>query len=396
MDSKVVRTQECLAEMNDHFRNTKKPADLLILLGRVGAGKSSLMEDLTGLSGYSQQSVNSVTQQAEIAKAVIEGKEYFIMDTPGFDVENKSFYFEILRGIQSVRHVARITGLLYLTGINQSRFEDSDRQFVQFIRALCGEEYIPRVTFITTFWTTVAAQQGVTFNRQLVSLQHEWEQGLGVEHLSLYQHGREYDAHGLDTSHIINWFIHRGQVARHAKEMIERNYGRTVSEYHPPRIVRELEANIPESETEAGRLLGLSSASTSESTSRGQPREPPAQRRQTPTPSEASRNSQREPEAPQEAPASGLYTLFDGAARLIGTALGNMTLEVNLGSPASGQPLRTGSFDRNSSVDWTKHFGLDSSKEGRARYAATHGIRGEPFSAAWGDAIRRDVMRRYG
>lgn len=43
-----------------------------------------------------------------------------------------------------------------------------------------------------------------------------------------------------------------------------------------------------------------------------------------------------------------------------------------------------------------KSLGLDSSSEGRLRYAARHGIGGEPFSAAWGDAIRRDVSDRYG
>ncbi|KAE8392571.1 hypothetical protein BDV23DRAFT_192522 [Aspergillus alliaceus] len=371
MDSKAERTQECLAEMHDHFRNTKSPADLLILIGRVGTGKSSLMEDLTGLDGYSQQSVNSVTQEAEIAKAVIEGREYFIMDTPGFDAENKNTYFEIIRGIQSIRHVSRITGLLYLTCINQSRFEDIDRNLIRFIYALCGEEYIPRVTFITTFWTVASVQQGETFNRQLGALQREWEQGVRTQHLSLYQHGREYNANGLDMGRIINWFANRDQVARHAKEMIHRNYRHTASEFHPPRIVRELDANIPMSETEAGRLLGLSSTSASESTSRGQPREQQEQQRRTLTPSEAPRNSRQEPRAPQEPPSSVCACNDDDS---------------------SANTL----LDQNSSVDWLKRYNLDPSREGRLRYAATHGIGGEPFSADWGDAIRRDVMRRYG
>lgn len=53
-------------------------------------------------------------------------------------------------------------------------------------------------------------------------------------------------------------------------------------------------------------------------------------------------------------------------------------------------------LDPLSSVDVMKSLGLDSSSEGRLRYAARHGIGGEPFSAAWGDAIRRDVSDRYG
>jgi len=53
-------------------------------------------------------------------------------------------------------------------------------------------------------------------------------------------------------------------------------------------------------------------------------------------------------------------------------------------------------LDRLSSVDWMKSYGLDSSFEGRLRYAAEHNIRGVPRSAEWGDAIREDVMKRYG
>jgi hypothetical protein len=43
-----------------------------------------------------------------------------------------------------------------------------------------------------------------------------------------------------------------------------------------------------------------------------------------------------------------------------------------------------------------KSFGLDSSRDGRLRYAVDHGIGGVPFSAEWGNAIRRDVLRRHG
>ena len=306
------------------------------------------------MDGYSQQSVNPgkrlllrvatvqsvtlvpVTQEADIAKAVIEDKVYFVMDTPGFDAENENTYFEIMRGIESIRHFARIAGVLYLTCINQLHFEDFDRKLVRFIYAFSGEGFIPRVTFVTTFWTVAGNQQREIFNRQLGLLQREWEQGVHSQHLSLYQHGREYNAHGQGTGHIINWFENRNQIAQHAKEMIDRNYGPATSEYHPPKIVRELDANIPISETEAAQVLGMSSASTNESTSHRQSREQPGQQRQTPTPPGASGNSQPGSEVPQDPPASGFSAFLDGFFRFVGNTLGNTTWEVNFGGPGPG------------------------------------------------------------
>lgn len=179
------------------------------------------------------------------------------MDTPGFDPGNEEkAYREIIRGIQACQPFARITGLLYLTCIHQERFDSFDRKLIQFIRALCGDAYISRVTFITTFWTAAAAAQIAKYNLQLEFLKDKWKQGIGAQELKLYQHGREYNIAGLDTGTIINWFTNRERIAQHAKEMVVRNYGSptTVS----PQVVRDLDANTPIHETDAGKLLGLS------------------------------------------------------------------------------------------------------------------------------------------
>jgi hypothetical protein len=51
-------------------------------------------------------------------------------------------------------------------------------------------------------------------------------------------------------------------------------------------------------------------------------------------------------------------------------------------------------LDSLSCVDVMHCFGLDASAKGRLKYAADHGIEGEPFSPDWNDEIRRDVLRR--
>jgi hypothetical protein len=231
-----------------------------------------------------------VTQEYEIDKAVIDNKEYFIMDTPGFDPENEQKTFlEIVRGIKTIRHFARIAGLLYLTCINQPRFDDFDRKLIRFIRALCCDEYLPRITFVTTFWTAAGARQQATFNQQLESLRRNWQEGFDNRQLSLYQHGREYNSDGLDTGSFLNWFENRDQVAQHAKNMIARRYGGPATPENcivAPKVVLEVDANTPVHSMDAGKLLGLLPASFPTASScgpSGDPGEESAQRNTTPT-----------------------------------------------------------------------------------------------------------------
>lgn len=185
------------------------------------------------------------------------------MDTPGFDpnTEEKTFR-EIIRGVNSIRPFARITGFLYLTCIPQERFDDFDRKLIQFIRALSGPQFIPRVTFITTFWTATPGQ-AATFSQRLASLQCRWEDGIGMRGLKTYQHGWEYNSAGGDRGVIIDWYINREQIARHAREMVAKNYSSPITA--ASRIEEELDANVPIYETDAGRLLGLPTPAPSQS-----------------------------------------------------------------------------------------------------------------------------------
>lgn len=187
------------------------------------------------------------------------------MDTPGFDpnVEEQTFR-QIIRGVKSIRPFARITGFLYLTCIPQERFDDFDRKLIQFIRAISGPQYVPRVTFITTFWTATPGQ-AASYNQRLVSLRRRWEDGVGMRGLKTYQHGWEYfNGAGGDRGVIIDWFINRDQIARHAREMVSRHY--SSPSIAASKIEEELDANMPIHETDAGRLLGLSTPTPSQFT----------------------------------------------------------------------------------------------------------------------------------
>ena len=185
------------------------------------------------------------------------------MDTPGFDPEHAEVIFrEIVRGLQSILAISRIAGLLYFTCINQPRFDSFDRKVLQVVRAMSGNDYIPCVTFITTFWTADRPSQQTNFETQLESLKSHWRQEFGLPGLHLYQHGRGYNAEGEVTESFINWFDDSGrdQIAQHARDMMRRRYCGTnasVMQAATPQIVQELRRGIPIHETAAGQVLGL-------------------------------------------------------------------------------------------------------------------------------------------
>ncbi|KAL2825676.1 hypothetical protein BJY01DRAFT_262543 [Aspergillus pseudoustus] len=401
MASEAERTKECLAELEAHFRETKTPSGVLIILGRTGSGKSSLLEDLSGLSGYSQQSVDSVTKTIQLCKAIVNDKPYFVMDTPGFDpnAEEQTFR-EIIRGVESIRPFAEITGFLYLTCIPQERFDDFDRKLIQFIRALSGPHYIPRVTFITTFWTATPGQ-AASYSQCLVSLRRRWEDGVNARGLKTYQHGWEYNGADGDRGVIIDWFINREQIARHAKEMVARNY-RSRSIF-ASRIEGELDANVPIHETDAGRLIGLPTPAPPQFTTSAHAAARPSQ-------NASSHPDASNPEPPLSAHTSSNTPQAQTATRPPATSVTQVLLEglswvfrnIDLGSAAggagprpsmvSGDPFRGGG-DPFSHVDLMKSRGLDSSREARVIYAQKHGIGGVPFSASWGEAMLRHLQR---
>ncbi|KAJ5651082.1 uncharacterized protein N7484_004805 [Penicillium longicatenatum] len=71
----------------------------------------------------------------------------------------------------------------------------------------------------------------------------------------------------------------------------------------------------------------------------------------------------------------------------------NVNFNIDVAGPRGGI---TPAMGTRSSVDVMKLVGLDSSKEGRIRYASQHGIGGQPFSAPWGEAIRKHVLQNHG
>ncbi|KAJ5651081.1 uncharacterized protein N7484_004804 [Penicillium longicatenatum] len=127
---------------------------------------------------------------------------------------------------------------------------------------MSGYDYIPYVTFITTFWTATRLSQQANFNAQLELLKKDCRKTFGVQQLHFYQHGRGYNADWEVTESFLDSFEESGrtQMAQNARDIIARHYcspNASANQAVTPKIVQELRDGIPIYETDAGRALGL-------------------------------------------------------------------------------------------------------------------------------------------
>ncbi|KAF7597013.1 hypothetical protein BBP40_011379 [Aspergillus hancockii] len=200
-------------------------------------------------------------------------------------------------------------------------------------------------------------------------------------------------------------------MALHAKYMIARRYcgpNALEAEGIIPKIVQELRRSTPIHETDAGRVLGLQPAPsctvpllTSNEQHRGDSdQQSPnfisdsnAGSDREESQDTGSRNIPRTPQNGPEIPQASRKTWDQTILEGVSWAFRSINFSVNVGGPGEGIVIDS-LPDSLSSIDVMKSYGFDSSREGRLRYGNERGIGGQPFFAAWGEAIRQDVLRR--
>ena len=198
------------------------------------------------------------TQSCELVKVNIADQDCFIMNAPAFHPDHaKEAFRKIVDDIRRLLSICRIAGFLYFTRISPSSPDEFGEKILQVVRAMSGDEFIPCLTFVTTFWTAEDPIFQAKFNAELEKRKSDWREKFGNQALHFYQHGREYNAEGEMTESFINWFDGRNEMAHHIRDMISRRYcgGSSTVPAKTPAIVHELRRGTPIHETEAGRIL---------------------------------------------------------------------------------------------------------------------------------------------
>ncbi|KAL4946445.1 hypothetical protein BDV06DRAFT_218374 [Aspergillus oleicola] len=150
---------------------------VIIIMGHLRSGKSSLFEALTGLNGYSANGVDSVTQEYHLGRAYINQEFYLFVDTPGLsDTGRKTqTFFEKSRDfLTSQKTLSHSLGL-------------------EFLEHFCGLEYSPFLTFVTNLWDECSdgALERHNFNMEQMEAT-KWERFI-TKGASVYHHGRAYE-----------------------------------------------------------------------------------------------------------------------------------------------------------------------------------------------------------
>jgi len=145
-----------------------------MVIGLTGAGKSSIIKLLTDRDVHIEHSINSGisllsgvvlkpanaptflgTSKFEMFPTIIDGQRYILIDTPGFDDEERDdveIFQEILNWFTTMTPYCDLAGILYVHDITHRRFNGSAKLNLEMLQALCGEQFYKNITIITTMW----------------------------------------------------------------------------------------------------------------------------------------------------------------------------------------------------------------------------------------------------
>ncbi|KAE8445207.1 hypothetical protein EG329_013579 [Mollisiaceae sp. DMI_Dod_QoI] len=113
---------------------------------------------------------NSCTKEIQIATTNIDGYQVHLIDTPGFnddDMSESDVLVEIAKYLQTGG--VRLSGILYLHPISDSRMGGAGRRNLKMLQDLVGQENMGNVKLITTKWHSVTTSESDIRLHDLIS-----------------------------------------------------------------------------------------------------------------------------------------------------------------------------------------------------------------------------------
>ena len=149
-------------EADDHLRLTLEQWDqqthrgiIIVITGRSGTGKSTLITNMLGLSGndapQSEHSPKPVTSEVKVHKAEIHGVMVHIIDMPGLAAASEKKEKELLKELE------RVTGkkadvLLYCVSlVPGSKIDNTDKKIIVMLTKAFGVALWKKAVLVLTF-----------------------------------------------------------------------------------------------------------------------------------------------------------------------------------------------------------------------------------------------------
>ncbi|KAH7075829.1 P-loop containing nucleoside triphosphate hydrolase protein [Paraphoma chrysanthemicola] len=137
----------------------------IAVMGPTGSGKSTFIRQVTGDQRCKiGKTLESETLEVQGYRCQHQGRNYVLIDTPGFDDSYKSndeIVDTILAWLEkSYRARNLLSGIVYLHRISDVRMQGTSLDNLRMFRKLCGFEALKNVLLVTTFWDTISDAEG--------------------------------------------------------------------------------------------------------------------------------------------------------------------------------------------------------------------------------------------
>ncbi|KAK0726143.1 P-loop containing nucleoside triphosphate hydrolase protein [Lasiosphaeris hirsuta] len=155
-----------------------RPDDIVIaVMGVTGVGKSKFISHLSKTAEVGD-GVKSCTTAISIHAAFLEGRNIYLIDTPGFDDTTRTDT-EILGEIaawlkKSYDDKVQLAGIVYLHHISDNRVGGSGVTNIRLFKELCGEQALSCVVLATTMWDLMPRDKAERREQELICKEQFW------------------------------------------------------------------------------------------------------------------------------------------------------------------------------------------------------------------------------
>ncbi|KAL8823330.1 MAG: hypothetical protein Q9191_005953 [Dirinaria sp. TL-2023a] len=152
---------------------------IIAFMGVTGSGKSSFIKALTRRSDITVgKGLSSTTCTVQAYRVLIKSTSFVLVDTPGFNDTHRS-NGDILKQIAewlncTYRQGAKLTGIIYLHPIRETRMEGSALLNFRAFQRLCGEDNFEHIFLCTTFWDIIDEAKGAAREKELCENPEFW------------------------------------------------------------------------------------------------------------------------------------------------------------------------------------------------------------------------------
>ncbi|KAI1477500.1 P-loop containing nucleoside triphosphate hydrolase protein [Daldinia eschscholtzii] len=259
LNSASGMTNRAVRYVEKHLKGTK----LIFVVGQAGTGKSTLLQELTGLDLNIGYTLKSGTRKFEICPAFIDGQQYLFVDTAGFgaaDMDDMANYYDIVSCLEALGHFVTVAGLIFVYGKMKTRLFKEDLKTIQWVQCFCGPKFFRNIIFVTSHWDSWSRKiLEKTWNTVPELLSREDIDRIlnppgGYRGGSVYHHGFPGGKGSIDKfDKMLELEDNKAQRGDELRKLVTRHYANVTGT--KLQVVREMESGIPVSETEAAKIL---------------------------------------------------------------------------------------------------------------------------------------------